>query len=108
MPYVTRDEQGQIQAVSLEPSAGASELPPDSPELAEFMSKIMGQGTLLQSDLRLVRVLEDLINLLIDREVIRFTDLPLAAQEKLMERRSMRQSLGGLDLLSGDASEETI
>lgn len=108
MPYVTRDAQGLINSVSMGPSAGATELPADSPELVEFMSKVMGQGTLLQSDLRLVRVLEDLINLLIDREVIRFTDLPLAAQEKLMERRSMRQSMGGLDLLSGDAAEETL
>lgn len=108
MPYVTRDIKGLIHSVSLEPSAGTTELPADSPELAEFMGKVMGQGALLQSDLRLVRVLEDLINLLIDREVIRFTDLPLAAQEKLMERRSMRQSMGGLDLLSGDAAEETL
>jgi hypothetical protein len=56
--------------------------------------------------MRLVRVLEDLIDLLITRDVIRFTDLPLPAQEKLMERRSMRQSLGALDLLGG--ANETI
>ncbi|MEW6134069.1 MAG: hypothetical protein AB1591_13070 [Pseudomonadota bacterium] len=108
MPFVTRNELGRIRSVSLEPSADASELPADSPELMEFMGTLLGQGTLLQSDLRLVRVLEDLINLLIDREVILFTDLPLAAQDKLMERRSMRQSLGGLDLLGGDADEETL
>lgn len=108
MPFVTRNELGRIKSVSMEPSADASELPADSPELMEFMGALLGQGTLLQSDLRLVRVLEDLINLLIDREVILFTDLPLAAQDKLMERRSMRQSMGGLDLLGGDADEETL
>lgn len=108
MPFVTRDELGRIKSVSLEPAADASELPSDSPELMEFMDTLLGPGTLLQSDLRLVRVLEDLINLLIDREVILFTDLPPAAQEKLMERRSLRHSLGGLDLLGGDADGGTL
>jgi hypothetical protein len=107
MPYVKRDEQGRIATVRLEPDDGLEELPPGSPELLEFMHKMgLEQGSLQQSDMRLVRVLEDLIDLLIDRDVIRFTDLPLPAQEKLMERRSMRQSLGALDLLGG--ANETI
>ena len=107
MPYVMRDETGQIMTVNLEPSKGFVELPPSSPELLEFMHRMgLEQSTLQQSDMRLVRVLEDLIDLLIDRDVIRFTDLPLPAQEKLMERRSMRQTLGALDLLGG--TNETI
>jgi hypothetical protein len=107
MPYVMRDEAGRISAVNLEPREGYDELPPSSPELLEFMHRIgLEHSTLQQSDMRLVRVLEDLIDLLIDRDVIRFTDLPLPAQEKLMERRSMRQTLGALNLL-GD-SDGTI
>ena len=107
MPYVKRDEQGRIIAVNLEPGEALEELAPHSPELLEFMQKVgMEQGALQESDMRLVRVLEDLIALLIDRDVIRFTDLPLPAQEKLMERRSMRQSLGALNLLGG--ANETI
>ncbi len=107
MPYVKRDEQGRITAVNLEPGEGLAEVPPGSPELLEFMRKLeLEQSSLEQSDMRLVRVLEDLIDLLIARDVIRFTDLPLPAQEKLMERRTMRQSLGALDLLGG--ANETI
>ncbi|MDO9220260.1 MAG: hypothetical protein Q7T90_04455 [Thiobacillus sp.] len=107
MPYVKRDEQGRIITLNLEPGEGLTELAPNSPELLAFMHKMgLEQSTLQQSDMRLVRVLEDLIDLLIDRDVIRFTDLPLPAQEKLMERRSIRQSLGALDLLGGD--NETI
>ncbi len=109
MPYVTRNKQGLITSVSLAPTDGSTKVLASSPELIEFMDMMgMEQGTLLQSDLRLVRVLEDLVNLLIDREVIRFTDLPFAAQEKLMERRSMRQQLGELDLLVGDGDNETF
>ena len=107
MPYVKRDEQGRIIAVNLEPGNDLMELPSGSPELLEFMRRMgLEQSTLEQSDMRLVRVLEDLIDPLIARDVIRFTDLPLPAQEKLMERRSMRQTLGALDLLGG--ANETI
>ena len=107
MPYVKRDEQGRISAVNLEPGEGMEELAPHSPELLEFMRQAgLEQSTLQESDMGLVRVLEDLIELLIDRDVIRFTDLPLPAQEKLMERRSLRQTLGALDLLDG--TDETI
>jgi hypothetical protein len=104
MPYIKRDETGRICLVNLEPGEGLLEVPAHSPEMLEFM-KGMGieHSSLEQSDMRLVRVLEDLIDLLIARDVIRFTDLPRAAQEKLLERRSMRQSLSALNLLdSGD------
>jgi hypothetical protein len=102
MPYIKRDEHGRIAMVDLEPREGLLEISADSPEMIEFL-KGMGieQSSLQQSDMRLVRVLEDLVDLLIARDVIRFTDLPQAAQEKLLERRSMRQSLGALNLLSG-------
>lgn len=107
MPYIRRDNQGRIVAVEIEANAGLEEISADSPELADFVRRVGTEsGSLEQSDMRLVRVLEDLIDLLIDRDVIRFTDLPLPAQEKLMERRSMRQSLGALDLLGG--ANETI
>ena len=71
MPYVTRNKQGLITSVSQAPTDGSTEVLASSPELIEFMDMMgMEQGTLLQSDLRLVRVLEDLVNLLIDREVL--------------------------------------
>ncbi len=107
MPYVMRDEAGRITTVKMEAGDGLEELPIHSAELLEFMRNAgMEQGALQESDMRLVRVLEDLIDLLIDRDIIRFTDLPLPAQEKLMERRSMRQTLGSLNLLGG--MNETI
>ncbi len=48
---------------------------------------------LSQTDAELARVLEDLIDLLITRGLIQFTDLPEAAQAKLMERRQTRSTL---------------
>ncbi|MEW6591689.1 MAG: hypothetical protein AB1418_11720 [Pseudomonadota bacterium] len=107
MPYIRRDAQGRIAAIQLEPGDGLEQLPAGAPELTEFTRRMAAESSSLeQSDMRLVRVLEDLIELLIARDVIRFTDLPLPAQEKLLERRSMRQSLGALDLLGG--ADETL
>jgi len=55
---------------------------------------------LSETDTGLARVLEDLIDVLITRGHIQFTDLPEAAQAKLLERRQTRASLSHrLDLL---------
>lgn len=100
MRYVARDGAGLVVAVSLAQDAAHPEaLPDDAPELGAFARVLPEAGPLAGSDLGLVRVLEDLIDLLIDKEVIRFTDLPAPAQDKLMNRRSLRHSLRGLKLI---------
>lgn len=60
---------------------------------------------LAASDAGLARVTEDLIDILITRGVIQFTDFPPAAQAKLLERRQTRATLSNrLKLLDdGDA-----
>ena len=55
------------------------------------------------TDAGLARVTEDLINILIDKGVIQFTDLPAAAQTKLLERRLVREQMSSrLTLLDDD------
>ncbi len=96
--YIARAKDGSVASVSLvsddrhdEPLSG------NSPELTEFYRQTYGEeARFVESDLALVRVLEDLIEVLIDKDVLRFTDLPAAAQKKLVERRSIR----GLTLFS--------
>ncbi len=104
MPYVTRDQNGRIAAVHATQSAEVMEkLAPGDPELVEFLggtSDSAGlQSALVTSDLELVRVLEDLITVLIDKRIIMLTDLPKAAQQKLAYRydlRSQMADLGGI------------
>jgi hypothetical protein len=48
---------------------------------------------LAESDAGLARVTEDLIDILITRGVIQFTDFPPAAQSKLLQRRQTRATL---------------
>jgi hypothetical protein len=106
MPYVHRDAEGRIDAVSLTAAGDNVEfLPSDHPDLLRFSRDMMGGhvDVLLDSDMKLIRVLEDLVELLLSQGVIRFTDLPEPAQQKLLERRSLRANPDRLELLGGDS-----
>ena len=48
---------------------------------------------LADSDASLARVTEDLIDILITRGLIQFTDFPPAAQAKLLQRRQTREMI---------------
>lgn len=108
MPYVIRDRAGKIVQVIEEMVTGANEtLPQDSAELREFYeANEPGTQTLrmqlVQTDLGMARLVEDLIDLLIAKHVIQFTDLPPAAGAKYLERQGKRQKLSALQSLVSD------
>jgi|SRR5690554_3831187 len=100
--FVKRNANGDIIAISKIVDGDICEyLPDQAKELDEFMhsSKDHHQKMLIQSDLEMARVLEDVVNLLIERHVIRFTDLPEAAQSKMLSRRHLRNRNKEIDLL---------
>lgn len=99
MPYVIRDSAGRIVEVIDETVSGANEnLPEDSPELQDYYDRQLGPHTLrmqlVQSDQGMVRLVEDLIEILIAKNVIQFTDLPEAAGAKYLQRQGKRERLG--------------
>lgn len=101
MLYIQRDAQGQICQVSLQADfAGQECLPDDHPELVSWRRRTLQQ--LQDSDLELVRVLEDLVEVLSRKGVIRYTDLPSAAREKLAARVQNRHQVNVLSNLLGD------
>lgn len=109
MPYVLRDEQGVLVSVSVEKNEREAEwIEPDAAELQAFLARIRGGDLpdalnhLINTDWGLIRVLEDLVDALIAKDVILFTDIPEAAQKKLLERRSLRDSMNSLNLLKDD------
>jgi len=83
--YVARDAAGAITQVSEEPGEGLEPVEMTDPEIRELLAT---------SDLELVRVLEDVVELLLAQGVFRFTDLPEVAQQKLLKRRRARCMLG--------------
>lgn len=109
MTYIVRGEHGRIVAVSNVPLEGqCEEVAADSPELRAFIEDLGGENKVFESsDMKMIRAIEDVIDLLISKNVICITDLPAAVQTKLMERRSLRHSLNSLNLL-GDDEEGVI
>ena len=106
MFYVQRDAQGQLVRVEATAYADATEtLPADHHEIQAWYANEVVETSLKQlkqSDLEMIRVLDDLIQVLTSKGVIRVTDLPPAAQAKLMDRTQAREALGGLSQLIDD------
>jgi hypothetical protein len=103
MLYVKRDAWGNLQQVEAAPFEGMNgDLLADSEEAQAWLANQTLESSLLQleqSDLDMIRVLEDLITILIRKGVVRITDLPEAAQSKLVGRSKARDALGGLHRL---------
>ncbi|WP_028455113.1 hypothetical protein [Chitinilyticum litopenaei] len=94
MPYVRRNSDGEITALFRDPEPGAEEfLPLHSPEIAGFAGSQPDTELFQGLDIELIRVLEDLIDVMIHKNLLRLTDLPLPAQQKLLSRKRLRESL---------------
>jgi len=98
MPYVFRNSANRIIGLSDEaPHASAEELELSDPEVNEFLEH--AKIELSSSDADTIRVIEDLVDVLIQKKLILLTDLPAAAQQKLTQRRRIRSELNILDNL---------
>ena len=98
MRYAERDVEGNIVAVYASARESATEvISPDDPELLGFVTEGSTENAmrtyLASSDSDLLRILEDLINVLIDNNVILLTDFPEVAQSKLLRRQAVRSKL---------------
>ena len=109
MPFVKRDSGGRIVAVYRERSEDAMEyLASGHPEVAEFAGSEGGRGgDMLHSDLEMIRVYEDLIDILISKRIVVLTDFPTAAQEKLVRRKRLRSSLSSLTEVLAPEDDDT-
>lgn len=114
MPFVMRDGTGQVIAIYREMSAGAEEyLPPTHPAVQAFVQQNIAQlpvgsadkPAMLHSDLDMIRVYEDLTDILLSKNLVMLTDFPPAAQDKLMRRKRLRSSLSPITELLGGGDE---
>ncbi|MBJ7538468.1 hypothetical protein [Marinomonas transparens] len=111
MLYAKVDESGEIIDVATEQSDEYKLLvAPNDPIVATLLeqkftaSNTKTQEMLTTSDSEMMRVLEDLVDLLAEKRLIQFTELPLAAQKKLLSRKWVRGVHNGGDegLISDD------
>jgi hypothetical protein len=114
MPFVRRDVEGKVEAVFAHTDGGANEeLPHGHPDLLEFLGitarAIIDADPWIKADLSLARVTEDLLNILMEKGVISFTDLPVGAQEKIIKRQGLRSSqLSYVQSLFGSSEENLL
>jgi len=101
MPYVKKNANKEVTAVSVEASVDCPIWVEDSdPALRAFLSQWTDNSALDDSDLEFIRVLEDLLDVLMDKRVFLFTELPEEAQAKLLNRQALRaKRRGALNLL---------
>lgn len=67
---------------------------PTAEELAQRQRE-EALANLAMTDSYMARITEDLMSLLVSKGVVALTDLPLAVQVKLNERKTLRKKLGG-------------
>ena len=111
MPFVERNTDGKIiAAYSVADRPGLELVESTDPQLIDFLydgdQEAATKKDMLESDLGLARVLEDLIDLLIEKGTFRFTDLPDAAQKKLLSRRGLRKEFAYVETLFSAEDEQ--
>jgi hypothetical protein len=109
MPYVHRSANGEIQSLHRAPSHDAAEFVDSADvDLQRFLSDQVGPSAFGRIDADFVRVLEDLIDALLLNGGLHVTDLPVAAQAKLVIRKDWREQSGGLPVTSGFAASAFV
>lgn len=96
VPYIKRNDNREIIGIFCEQQEDAQEeLGVNSKEVIDFLGSndyIEYTNYMLnQSDSEFIRVLEDLIDVLLDKHILLLTDLPEAAQQKLLKRKKIRK-----------------
>lgn len=107
MLYVERDGRGNIVAIYNAPNEKATEQKDSADgEVLDFLSETAGEDSrkllLSLSDKGMIRLIEDLIDLLIRKNIILFTELPEQAREKMQERSKLRGEIASHSLTVDD------
>jgi len=98
MPYIQRDESGKIIKVSARGLADGEMVPHNHPEVVAFLRQ-RGQdphqveaalNELRRTDNEMARAVEDIIMILLKKNVIKMTDLPKPVQDRISFRVKQR------------------
>lgn len=108
--FLRRDATGHIASVRNTADSEHTEVSNSAnPELRAYLGlDDESSEALSASDADLVRVIDDLVDVMIQKQLIRFTDLPSAAQDKLLHRRRLRHALNGQSLLDNTDGPDII
>ena len=107
MLFVERDDAGNIIAIHDKPGPdGGEQKSVLDKEVLEFLHRNADNDPRVQllsySDVGIIRILEDLIDRLVRKNIILFTELPEEAQAKISQRKQLRQKITPDHLMSDD------
>ena len=96
MPFIRRNAEGIVDSLHRASGEGIEFLPDDHPDLRAFLAAASPATAekgerFAELDADFVRVIEDVIDTLISKNVINITDLPIEAQTKLFGRKGYRE-----------------
>jgi hypothetical protein len=98
MPFIQRDANGKIVKVSTRGLAGGEMVPHNNPEVIAFL-KQRGQdpkqvetalSELRRTDNEMARAVEDIIMILLKKNVVKMSDLPKPVQDRISFRVKQR------------------
>ena len=90
MPYIRRNAEGQIESLHRAETEGDEYLDAEHADVQAFLGRTPGEGAFSRLDADFVRVIEDVIDTLLTKNILNITDLPGEAQAKLFARKSFR------------------
>ena len=95
MIYMVRNANGDIENIEFAPGPNREEISLHDPKLKEFIENAPNSDEIVQTvlnrlDLDMVRVIEDVIDIMIDKNLILFTDLPDPVQNKILFKKTIR------------------
>lgn len=107
MPFIRRDATGNIVEAREAPTGEVIEfLEPDDPEIVRFLARQGGEAQIREqlsvSDSDMIRVIEDIVDVLIRKRLIEASDLPSVVHAKLARRRELRKTMTSLSHLMAE------
>lgn len=113
MPYLLRDESGKVAKVSARALHGGDLVPHNHPEVVAFLQarghdpKQIEEALseLRRTDMEMSRAVEDVIMVLLKKNVLKMSDLPKAVQDRMALRVKLRVTIQDIyDQASGAKS----
>ncbi len=98
MPYIIRNQDGDVTNATTQEIYGAEMVSYDHPELLSFLMKngqdpqtiITALEELRSSDAAMARAVEDVINALMKKNLLKMVDMPKPVQERMARRIKLR------------------
>lgn len=101
MPYILRDTTGNIAKISSRPMPNGQSLALDHPEIVTFLKSRRVNPKQIQSylvdlknsDTDMARTIEDIVTLLLKKNLVKIADMPQHMQDKMAIRARLRLAI---------------